>query len=151
MKKTKFILSRLLPGLGFWVFCLMLFSSDIQVNAQTSSPLPQFKPRAEVMNIVNLELETTLNAIKGYGTDPANRPVGNPAYDRLVTKYEAVKSLMDFLGYQDMSVEQCVTSIYPMLAPPRSGGGVQQVVNLEGFQTGNWPADFRDLVNKIKI
>jgi len=150
MKKTKFILSQILPNLGFWVICLMMLTNISQTSAQTQGPLPSFKPRAEVIDIVNEEIQLTMNHIMTvYGTNPNNRPIGDPTYDRLMKKIEAVKVLMEMLSNPDHSIEASVTSAYPMLAYPY-GPGLQQVVNLNGFYEGNWPPEFRAIVDKIK-
>jgi hypothetical protein len=146
MKKTKFILSRLLSGLGFWVFCLMMFSNVNSASAQVSGPLPSFKPRSEALVIVNFELEQIMDQIRTYGT--TNRPQGNPAYDRLMKLLEAYKGVMDLLNNPENSVEGAVTSVYPILAVPNPNSS--SMVNLNGFHSGNWPSDFADLVNKLK-
>ena len=60
-----------------------------------------------------------------------------------------VKVLMEMLSNPAHSIEASVTSSYPILAYPY-GPGLQQVVNLNGFYEGNWPPEFRAIVDKIK-
>ena len=149
MKKTKFILSRLLSGLGFWVFCWMMFSNVNTTSAQVTGPLPQFKPRSEALTIANNELESVLDQIKAYGQGTTTRPVGNPAFDRLVKQLQAYHILVDLLSNPDHPVDGAVISVYPFLADPEPNS--PNMVNMKGFQSGNWPSDFVDVVNKLKL
>lgn len=148
MKRTNVKMSRLLSGLSAGLFfCLMLiFVSPNQMNAQSLSPLPTLKAKAEAQSAVYealLQVEATVKA--KYGT---NRPQGDPNYDYLMGLHDAYTLLTNLLIDPAVSVDEAVTSVYPTIVKNMNSAAV---VNMTGFYSQNWPNAFVEIVDKLKL
>ena len=149
MKRTNFLKSFVVKGLrvGLMVMMLVLIqgiSSDLW--AQNSSPLPTFKNKLSCNEIARVELSNYQSLLSAYQT----KQTGDATFDRIMKMVNAYSELLQMMENNQMTVENSVTSIYPMLALAPSYG-LQPTVNLTGFYTRNWTSEFSEIVSKLKI
>ena len=149
MKRTNFLKSFVVKGLrvGLMVMMLVLMqgiSSDLL--AQNSSPLPTFKNKLTCIEIARVEITNYQILLRSFQT----KQPGDATFDSYVKMVNAYSELLQMMENNQMTVENSVTSIYPMLAPAPSYG-LQPTVNLTGFYTRNWTSEFSEIVSKLKI
>jgi len=99
MKRTKSLIPHFVSGLGYWLsFMVFILFFSSQANAQTNNPLPTFKPRQEVIQLVQQEIALIEPQIAAYGQNP---PMSDPSFIRLANlfKAEIFLSVQLFYGY----------------------------------------------------
>ncbi|MBK7302743.1 MAG: hypothetical protein IPI90_05720 [Saprospiraceae bacterium] len=148
MKRTKSLIPRFVSGLGYWLsfMAFMLFFSN-QTNAQTNNPLPTFKPRQEVILIVKQEIALIEPQVVAYGQTP---PMSDPSFIRLANLYKAYLLIDDMLTNPDVTVSSAVGTAYTVINTPDPNSSAA-IASIGGYYSKQWPSDYVDLVNKLKL
>jgi len=148
MKRTKSLIPHFVSGLGYWLsFMVFILFFSSQANAQTNNPLPTFKPRQEVIQLVQQEIALIEPQIGAYGQNP---PMSDPSFIRLANLFKAYLLIDDMLANPDVTVSSAVGTAYTVInkADPNSSTAI---ASIGGYYTKQWPSDYVDLVNKLKL
>ena len=148
MKKTNFLILKFDSSLRYFLFAIffLCFQYTGSLMAQTNIPYPTLKSKADAFTSVeNAYKQLTIDFKNSF---PSPMP-GNPTYDSFTKKMKAYSLLLNFLQDNGMTIKQALNSVYSAATIDETTNLI--VLHFSTRYSGNWPSEFREIVNTVKL
>ncbi len=149
MKRTNFTLLRFVSNackrMASGLMAGFIVVLAVEIGAAQSNPLPALKNKADALVIIDNELaavEAEIRLLSGQINQPT------PAAERLHVLYTSYHRLKELL--EDFDMENAVAQIYP-ITNQKSTIQPQNATMTMGYYERKWPAEFTEIVNKLKL